>query len=205
MRALTRAQDTMTRNNNLSIGNLNEFGAQLFTGYDKTKDQDRRTRNTVILLICMFYLAGIEGLFTCYWQDKSPAGIWVLVLMSSVLRLLDSLIVYGAMIHGLFYADERDHWCELIWSYGAISLYWCTTLLLSLVPIFIDMPPRYAKNIISRWPFALATGVCAGVLIWFWAYFMFMQPRSIHKRYIKWRLIAFVVTGGISGVTSLFV
>lgn len=153
----------------------------------------------------MFYLAAIEGLFICFWQDKSPAGTWVLVGMSWVLRALDSLIVYGAMIHGMFHEDDRTHWCQLLWGYGAISFAWCLTILLSTLPVFVDMPPDQAEDIISHWVFSMFTGICAGVLIWFWAYFMFMQPRTVNKRYTKWRLIAFIVTGAVSGVTSLFV
>lgn len=198
-------KDTMTKQTNIKVNDMHDFGPQLFTGYDKIKDQYRRRRVSRILLVCMFYLATIEGLFICFWQDKTPAGLWVLVIMSWVLRLLDSIIIYGALIHGMFHVDERTRCHQLFVGYGAITLYWCITVLLSMVPIFVDMPPDQAEAVISHAVFALFTGICAGILIWYWAHFMFMTGRSVNKKYTKWRLLAFLLVGCTSGITSLFV
>lgn len=198
-------RETRMKQRNVEIDNLSDFGEQYSTGVDKNKDQTRRTWIARILLLCMFYSAAVEGIFTCYWQDKTPAGIWTLVFMSWIMRILDSIIIYGAMVHGMFVNETITRWWELFSCYGAISLYWGITVLLSMVPVFTNMMPDAAEDVISRWYFVLFTGITAGVFIWFWAYFILMQPRNTTKRYTKSRLFAFVFFGALSGVTALFV
>ena len=98
----------MTQRTNVYIGTTHDFGSDYMNGIDKVKDQVKRQRIASILLVCMFYLSGIEGLFTCFWQDKSLASTWTLVMMTWLMRLMDSVIVYCSMIHGMFHTQDPD-------------------------------------------------------------------------------------------------
>ena len=142
---------SVTKNDTLEVDNLNQLGGQYYTTIDKVKDQGRRRWVARILLTCLFFLCAMEGLFTAFWQDQTVGGVWLMVGMSWVLRLLDSLIVYGAMIQGMFHTDERTHWCQALTGYGGISVVWCVAMLLSMIPIFMGMPPEEAESIISKW------------------------------------------------------
>jgi hypothetical protein len=183
---------TLTGNTHLVVDSDltgDAFGSQYITFMDKSKDWNKRIMFSAILYSCMTFIVIMDGLFIVYWSSRSPAGPWVMIILSWITRLLYSSIVYCALIHGMAHTIETNKWWKYFFKYGSLSFLWFCTLVCSCSFMLSDMSVDTATYVIERVPFSFFYGIVAGILLWQTSYFYWMQPEtttstSVRSKYL---------------------
>ncbi len=181
------------------------FGARFVTNMDVAKDWEKRVLFSSILYVCMLYIAMMDGLFIVYWSSRSAAGLWVMVALSWVTRLLQSSIVYCALFHGMAGSRVLDRWWKYLFKYGTMAFVWFATLVCATIPVLSDMSVESATYFIERIPLSFFSGIVAGVLFWQATYFYWMHPDSCTRASERRSFIILASVTLLLCLTGLFI
>jgi hypothetical protein len=148
----------------------------------------------------------MDGFFIVYWVNKSLAqgNAWLMIGMAWIVRLAYSAIVCGILTHGMFHAIH-GRLAKWLVGYPMFCLVYFIVLVLSALPLLLNMSIDDATHIIQQIPFTLFYGIASGVLLWFLGYFVWIQdPSPTRKSTARHLVLIWVVTLTI-GVTGLFI
>ena len=124
--------------------------------------------------------------------------------MAWIVRFAYSAIICGILIHSMFHAIAGPLWKRLL-GYPAMCAAYFVVLVLSSLPILLNMTVDEATRVIQQIPFTLFYGVASGVLLWFLCYFVWIQdPLPTRGSVSRHLALIWLVTLTI-GVTGLFI
>jgi hypothetical protein len=186
--------------------NLDTMFEQHTGAMHKHNDLFRRRVVSCVLFVVICYLTIMDGFFIVYWTNKSLAqgNAWVIIAMAWIVRFAYSAIICGILIHSMFHAIAGPLWKRLL-GYPAMCAAYFVVLVLSSLPILLNMTVDEATRVIQQIPFTLFYGVASGVLLWFLCYFVWIQdPLPTRGSVSRHLALIWLVTLTI-GVTGLFI
>jgi hypothetical protein len=198
--------DKITTNDQL-IGNgrFDNFFVDYTDAMDRKKDQIRRRVFSIPLFLVLLYVTVMDGFFLVFWSNKTLAGIWPMLTMSWVIRLAYSIIVSGLLIHGMFHTFNHEKWYEYLFDYRAFSIIYFITLVLSAMPMYLNMTVNEAAYVIQRIPFTLFYGIASGVFLWYLAYVLWIQDPQPTRSDAKRKIASVIFISLIIAIAGLFI
>jgi hypothetical protein len=184
----------------------NMFG-NYTSAMDTQNDLFRRRIVSCILYVVICYLTVMDGFFIVYWANKSLAqgNGWLMIAMAWIVRFAYSAIICGILIHSMFHALSGSLWKRVLLGYPAMCALYFVVLVLSALPILLNVSIDEATRIIQQIPFTLFYGIASGVLLWFLGYFVWIQdPAPTRGSTSRHLLLIWIITLSI-GITGLFI
>jgi hypothetical protein len=174
---------------------------------DKSNDVSIRRIYGFILYIIIVYLTVMDGFFIVYWSDKSldSQSHWIMIVMSAVVRVCYSIVICGGLIHGHFHTIKLDRWFKYFYAYKSLCLFYLVVLILSSLPLLLNLSVDDASYILQQIPFTIFYGIISGIFLWLLTYFIWIQDPSPTKKSVRNYLISIWLITIILGVTGLFI
>lgn len=193
----------MVENSHIRVSNLSDFRDHLIKAQDIVKDKTKRRVIVAVLYWTIVYLTVLDGFFSVYWSDKSPAGPWGVSALSWVNRLLDSCVIYCGLVHALIPNISKTRWYKWLFSYSFLSFVWLLALVLSTLPALVNMSVDQAASIVTHPAWAFCYGLGGGILLWMTTYFTWLTGPSPTRGSVKRRLAittSVLVIGTLAGM-----
>lgn len=173
---------------------------------DKTNDLFRRRVMSMVMFVVICYLTIMDGFFIVYWTDKSLAmgNAWLMISMAWIVRFAYSVIICGILIHGLFHA-MKGRVTRWVIGYPMFCALYFIVLVLSSLPLLLNMSIEDATHVIQQIPFTLFYGIAAGIILWFLTYFVWIQDPSPTRASTSRHLALIWIVTLVIGVTGLFI
>jgi hypothetical protein len=198
--------EKVTANDHLVVeGRFENFYGDYTDGMDREKDKIRRRIFSIPLYCVLLYVTVMDGFFLVFWSNKTLAGPWPMLAMSWVIRLAYSVIVSGLLIHGTFHTFNHKQWHEYLYDYRAFSVVYFVTLVLSAMPMYLNMTVNEAAFIIQRIPFTLFYGITSGVFLWYLAYVLWIQDPEPSRGDAKRKIASVIFISLLIAIAGLFI
>lgn len=190
--------NTMEEHNYTNMDDLNsdEFSDKMWTIEDEKSELKRRRKMALFLFFTMLLIQVFEGFFLIY-RNKSDKGL--LIGLFVVDKLIESMIVIGALLHAFFHAIPGKK------AFIALSIIWIIGTTASTIPVLTNMNYMDAQLVLQHPATSIFYALAGSIILWCTVYFVWIEPKKTGKGPIVVRLLLFGLFMSGSWLTAYFV